>query len=163
MIKIFRKSRIDTQMDDFLPQNDGLRLITCSPFIGLVGLYNIQKEEEIAFLGSLVISYSLIDSIPFLVFDFGNGFILDTAIYNIETKDKMANSLNLFLVELNNKEVVETRVLGLDNAIIEALIKDTEKLNCSFEQFSLKVTDLQEQYTSVDLVLQRSILQEFKR
>lgn len=159
MIKITRNKEIPQELKKFLANEDAMTIITSSPMMAFITLSNISKIEKKAFLGDLKIGYTCVHTIPFLVFEFSNIMSFDVTIENLEAKSKDENALNLLLIESTTHQVLETRVIGLDNQIIQKLIEDTEDLQLENE----KVYRIRNRFSTKDLMNMCSLKQAFNK
>lgn len=164
MIEIVKNKKVPKDFLEFLDGTDNLKLITTSPMFGFISLREVLNEERHAFADrTLEIGYVNIDSIPFLVLNFDNIINFDTVVENLEAAQKEENALNLLLVENNGFIVLETRTLGLDPRIIEALIKDTKNINYSGNELTLKLNEIRQKYSTLELLSLATIKQTFKK
>ena len=159
MIKITRNKEIPQELKKFLANEDAMTIITSSPKMAFITLSNISEIEKKAFLGDLKIGYTCVHTIPFLVFEFGNIMSFDVTIGNLEANDKNENAINFLLIDSTTHQVLETRVIGLDNQIIQKLIEDTEDLQFESE----KVHRIRDRFSTKDLMNMCSIKQELTK
>ena len=159
MIKITRNKEIPQELKKFLANEDAMTIITSSPMMAFITLSNISEIEKKAFLGDLKIGYTCVHTIPFLVFEFGNIMSFDVTIGNLEANDKNENAINFLLIDSTTHQVLETRVIGLDNQIIQKLIEDTEDLQFESE----KVHRIRDRFSTKDLMNMCSIKQELTK
>ena len=159
MIKITRNKEIPQELKKFLANEDAMTIVTSTPMMAFITLSNISEIEKKAFLGDLKIGYTCVHTIPFLVFEFGNIMSFDVTIGNLEANDKNENAINFLLIDSTTHQVLETRVIGLDNQIIQSLIDDTEDLQLEPE----KVYRIRNRFSTKDLMNMCSIKQELTK
>lgn len=159
MIKITRNKEIPQELKEFIANEDAMTIITSSPMMAFITLSNISEIEKKAFLGDLKIGYTCVHTIPFLVFEFSNIMSFDVTIGNLEANDKNENAINFLLIDSTTHQVLETRVIGLDNQIIQSLIDDTEDLQLEPE----KVYRIRNRFSTKDLMNMCSIKQELTK
>lgn len=163
MFKVAMGQKLPNELIECLDGIDSLKLLTSSPMLGMACLNGISKEEVRTFEGTMEVAYVNIEGVPFLVIDFERTINFDVVIENLEAKAKEENALNLLFIENRNFNVVGQRMVGLDTRIIEALINDTKKLPYSGEILTAKAIEIQNRYTTLDLLKLATIRQVFKK
>lgn len=151
MIVFKKNNKVPDEAMCYIDGTDSLKLQTTSPMFGFITLNNITKDEMEAFEGVLEIGYVVIEHIPFMILNFGNGFCFDSAIFNLEAKECTENAFNLVLIENITQMVINSRIVGLDTKIIERLIEDTFKIPYTNEEFIAKGKEIQENYEIMDI------------
>lgn len=161
MINIEVNKKLPEELNKFVTGDDALYPITSSPMFFIVNLTEVNKFEKLMFKDTLEVSYLKIEDIPFLIVKFGDKLIFDCAIYKLEATQKEENAINFILVENTTKEVLGTRLIGLDNGIIQNLIDDTKNINISYEEFKNKGMQVQATYSIEELFNLATIKQKF--
>jgi len=124
--------RLPKDFEDIVLAKDGKDFavaITTSPMFLLVALNNTTPLEINIFRsGEIKIHLSIINEIPFLIVDYGNGLIFDASITKMESEDKYENALNIISLDYGDMKINGIRIFGLNPNFMETLIKYTNKL-----------------------------------
>lgn len=147
----------------FQKNSDGVEVITGERIDVILHLNNISKKEIRSFEeGNFDLYYSLVEDIPFLVFDFGS-FRFDCNIKNIHERNKEDNAMFIYFVDSSDKTLKSMRFVGVKHEIIESLIEDTTKTEkYSKSAFERKVLAIQSVKSTNDIMKICKIKQTFK-
>lgn len=131
---------------------DLVGLIVSSPMFLSLSL-NKMTEKEFDFLsnGDIKISLCVVDTIPFLVFNFikGKEDISFASAITSKLEDKNCNALNIFVIEAQGIILKNMRIIGICKDLIFELqnyldkldFSDREKLNVKAYNNLMKYTD----------------------
>lgn len=164
MIKLSVGETVPSKYKDLIEENSsGAKMLTGENLETIAYLDNVSNEENSCFEdGRLVVSLTIIDSIPFLVFQFAS-FSFDCTVYDMEDREDCENRLTLLLVDSSNGLLKGIRILGLKHDFIKEL-KRLTKLNAqksTREIFETKALMIMSKYSTSEIASKASIIQDF--
>jgi len=136
--------------------------VTEQPMFIFMILSNIsQDEKDIMQNEKVSVGATVIEGIPFLAIDYGDGLHFDMPIFTLgEGFCLQDNALNVVAVERNTYCVQSMRVLGLNESIMNIIINGVN--NMSFDIDDAKVVaDSVYNTHNIDGIFKKCELQEF--
>lgn len=161
MIKLTIGEKCDESYLKYLDGTDTLKLLNNSPMDSLLTLSNITEHEKKAFHGKFTIGLTIVEELPFLVFDFGL-ISFDTAIYEIGPNEPEENAMNLILIENNGNIIEGMRTIGVDVKIMELLLNHLKKNFISHAEYIARSIKIQRMYSTKQLLEKAVLKQHFE-
>lgn len=136
-------------------------VVTTSPIIILIGLSGIHQEEVKTIKEkSFEFGVSIVEDIPFITMDFGNGLYFDTAVYNMEDCDIYSNAINIISLDSDNYEIKSIRVIGADMEQVTLLRESVAKIMKDKQSFERAAILVQQHFTTQQ-IHQRALIKQY--
>jgi len=154
-------SEIISMLPGTLQHQDFSFAITTSPIIILLGLSGIHPEEaKTVNEKPFEFGISVVEDIPFITMDFGNGFHFESAIYNAEDCDIHANAINIISLDSDNYEIKSMRVIGVDTEQIKLLKESTARITKDRQSFEKAALLVQHRFSTLQ-IHERALIKQF--
>jgi len=138
--------------------------ITGPPIFVFIVLNSVsKKEKELIQNGEVSVGVVAINTIPFLVVDYGNGLHFDMPILALSEEFTVGdNALNIVMINGRDHCVQSIRVLGLKTELIRELIGNVEKMQFDRNIAKVITESIYNSYSTED-ILRRCKTQVFSK